>query len=102
MASNWKVDLQTDVIRGHWLDDFRCYLFYEYHYLVARRGSESYVHFYKFGSWPKASKFVELVRAAERFTPENKPGIWIKVRDSKPVKPKFTRDYRKLLARASG
>lgn len=97
---SWKVSLQKDVIRGRWLDGWGLWLYHEFYYVVARRNGESYVHFRLFrDDWERANKFFVKVLAREDFSPENKPGIWIKVIDDRPVvQPNKT--YRAILKRA--
>lgn len=84
----WQISLQTDVVRGQWLEDYCCWLYREYYYLLARRGKKIYLHFHIFDDWVKAEQFFNLVKSAQNFSPENKPGIWSKIRNSKPLLPK--------------
>lgn len=97
---NWTVVLQSDVVRGRWLESWRLWVYHEFFYLVARRGDEAYVHFRLIhDDWEKAHRLLEKVTTAENFTPEGKPELWFKVVDSRPFQPEKKVNYRNLLMR---
>ncbi len=84
----WKVTIRKDVVKGQWDNNYKSMTHWDVFYLLAYRDNQFYIHFYPFGNdWEKANKLLKTIQECPDFTPENKPKIWIKARDIKPIRP---------------
>ncbi len=90
----WKVTICKDIVKGQWDNTYQSMVYWDFFYILAYRENQFYIHFYQFrNDWEKANKVLKKILAFPDFTPENKPAIWFKIRDTKPIRP----NRRKLL-----
>jgi hypothetical protein len=92
MTSQWQVRLQTDVLKRQWLPEWSCWIYQELHYIIAVKGCKRYIHFYHFDDWAEAEGLLKRIQAVIDFTPENKPTLWTRIQDCKPIVPKRKRN----------
>jgi hypothetical protein len=84
----WQIEVRTDLLRGHFVEEARCYCVYEVSFVVARKAGTTYMHKLCFlDDRPRAERFAQRIREARDFTPEGKPELWAPIRDLRPVRP---------------
>jgi len=84
----WTINIKQNVLAGNWSEEFNCRIYYVNFWVLASDGKNHYIHYFFFGEdYDKAAKLVDRIKAADGFTPEGKPAIWIAIRDTKEIKP---------------
>src|SRR5690348_15791951 len=97
----WEVKLQTDVIKGQYSESHLAWMYYEFHYILATNGTETYIHFCSFrNDWERANWLLEQILATPNFSPKNRSDCWYPIVDRKPIRP-AEMDYRKLLLKVT-
>lgn len=95
--TKWKMRLQKDVIPTKKLDEYGSCMYYEYYYIMARRGVQIYLYHWRFNIESLAKEHLKKILAVENFSPKRAaPGKWYRIRDGKPVTPSERRRDRKL------
>lgn len=108
----WCIRVQYDEVRGrhYWSEDNYSHRVWHLYYILAIRGTDAYMHFKTYMDDLEGEqgedglitsgivKLAERIRASTNFTPENKPGVWFKIVDTKPQRLR-REDWRWLLWR---
>jgi hypothetical protein len=99
----WAIRVQYDEVRGkhYWspdaLENEFSYRHYRLYYILAIQGTDAYMHFITFtDNCEGAYHLSDRISAFPNFTPEGKPGVWFKIKDTQPQRLR-KRDWRLLL-----
>lgn len=86
-TENWKVGVCKDIIKGQWQTGYEALVHFEYFYVMAWSGRDFYVHFCHFmDNYEGARDLCLAISRTKGFSPENKPGLWHKIVDSRPIR----------------